>query len=448
MDQQTGTKYSLIYTYGCQMNQADSEKLEGQLRQAGYEATDSQEQADLILINTCCVRESAEKKIYGKIGEFKRLKALNPNLILAIAGCMAQKDREKLLKKAPHVDLVLGTNSADQLVAAIEKIETTREKIVAVWEQSPAFGEEGPAVRHGQLNAWVPIMYGCNNFCTYCIVPYVRGRERSRRPEDILAEIADLGRDGFKEIMLLGQNVNSYGKDADFGFDFADLLTAVDQAGSVPRVRYMTSHPRDMNEKVIEAIASGKTLCEHFHLPIQSGSNEIMRRMNRGYTRDTYRKIVETIRHKIPHASLTTDLIVGFPGETEELFLETLEFIKEIQFDAAYTFLYSKRSGTPAATFDEQVTLDVKKDRLNRLMEVQNEVSLTLNRKLAGEIVEVLVEGPSKNDPTVYTGRTRTNKIVLWDKGATEQAGDFISVKIDKAQTWVLKGTRIDSLSK
>ena len=355
-------KYHTI-TFGCQMNENDSERLAGQLRSIGYSATEDKEDADLILINTCCVRESAEKKIYGKIGELKRLKQENPNLIIAIAGCMAQKDKEKLFKKAPHVDLVIGTHNTHQLVELLGQLESSRDKVLAVWDQAELLAPDVPTIRKSTISAWVPIMYGCNNFCTYCIVPYVRGRERSRPAADIVKEIRQLGDDGFKEITLLGQNVNSYGKDTGSD-DFADLLQAVDNIDSIARIRYMTSHPRDMSEKVMQVVAGSKRICEHFHLPIQSGSDEILKQMNRGYTTADYRQLVAGIRERMPQASLTTDIIVGFPGETEELFQETLECLKTIRFDMAYTFLYSVRSGTPAATMSDQVPLPVKKERL------------------------------------------------------------------------------------
>lgn len=427
-------------TFGCQMNLNDSERLAGQLRTIGYEATENVDQANLILINTCCVRESAEKKIYGKIGEMKKLKLVNPNIIIGVVGCMAQKDKDKILKKYPHVSLVMGTHNIHQLVELIEKIETSREPVLAVWDQAERLAPDVPTVRKGHISAWVPIMYGCNNFCTYCIVPYVRGRERSRPLESILTEIRQLGSEGFKEITLLGQNVNSYGKDLEEQVDFADLLQAVDQIDTIARVRYMTSHPRDMNDKVIDIIKNSKRICEHFHLPIQAGSNTILERMNRGYTTQYYQQLVADIREAIPGASLTTDLIVGFPGETEEQFQETLAFIKDTRYDAAYTFLYSQRSGTPAAQYEGQVPPAMKKARLNHLMELQNEISLEINKELVGKSVEVLVEGPSKNDENKLMGRTRTNKIVLWEKTGKEQIGGLVHVEIDTAQTWVLKG--------
>ena len=433
------TKYYLTLTYGCQMNEADSERLAGQLRVAGYQYTEDMDKADVIIINTCCVRESAEKKIYGKIGELKRLKAANPNLIIGIAGCMAQKDQDKLFQKASHIDLVLGTYNIHQLLELIKEIENSREKVLAVWDQAERLAPDTPTIRKNRISAWVPIMYGCNNFCTYCIVPYVRGRERSRPVSDIMKEIEELGQEGFREITLLGQNVNSYGKDNTNGIDFAGLLKTIDQEAQIERIRYMTSHPRDMNEDVIAVIASSSKVCEHFHLPIQSGSDSVLTRMNRGYTKADYRNLVRKVREVLPDASLTTDLIVGFPGETDQEFEETLKFLQEILFDAAYTFLYSQRSGTPAATMGEQIPLEKKKERLNRLMDVQNQISLELNEKLLGQTLEVLVEGPSKNDPSMMMGRTRTNKIVIWP-AKNEQVGDLAAIHITTAQTWLIKG--------
>lgn len=433
-------KYFTIVTYGCQMNQHDSERLAGQLKSIGYEYTESLSEANFVLVNTCCVRESAEKKIYGKIGELKTLKASNPNLIIGITGCMAQKDREKLFQKAPHIDLVLGTHNVHQLVELVKEFEQTKNHVLAVWDQAERLAPDVPTIRKGSTSAWVPIMYGCNNFCTYCIVPYVRGRERSRPIEDIVKEVHQLGLEGFKEITLLGQNVNSYGKDTTEYGDFADLLAAVDQVETIERIRYMTSHPRDMNDKAISVIANSKKICECFHLPVQSGSDAILKAMNRGYTTDYYRELVAKIRKAIPHASLTTDIIVGFPGETDELFKETLAFIKEMKFDSAYTFLYSKRSGTPAATMTDQIPAQVKQERLQQIMDAQNEISLAINTKLKGQTVTVMVEGPSKNDENRLMGRTGSNKIILWDKQGTEKIGELAKIKIAVAQTWILKG--------
>jgi tRNA-2-methylthio-N6-dimethylallyladenosine synthase len=442
--QNTRQKFYKTYTYGCQMNENDTERLAGQLKSLGFDETETNDQADVIIINTCCVRESAEKKIYGKIGELKRLKTANPNLVIGIAGCMAQKDREKLFKKAPHIDFVIGTHNVHQLKELLNEVGRSREKVLAVWDQAERLAPEVPTIRKNKISAWVPIMYGCNNFCTYCIVPYVRGRERSRPADDILKELGELSAEGFKEVTLLGQNVNSYGKDGDTHSDFADLLKKVDEAKNIERIRYMTSHPRDMNDKVIAAIRNGKKICEHFHLPIQSGSDAILQKMNRGYTGDYYRALVKRIRQAVPNASLTTDIIVGFPGETEQLFEETLRLLKEIEFDAAYTFLYSQRSGTPASTMADQIPQALKKDRLNRLSEVQNEISLAINNRLIGKTVEVLVEGESKNNADKLMGRTRTNKIVIWDKTGRESVGQLVNVEISIAQTWLLKGQLVD----
>jgi tRNA-2-methylthio-N6-dimethylallyladenosine synthase len=438
---QAEKKYYATMVFGCQMNTSDSERLAGQARQLGYTYTEDMFRADLILISTCCVRESAEEKAYGRIGGLKRLKNAKADLIIAVTGCMAQKNREKLLKRVPHVDVLLGTHNLHQLGQCIDEVRLTHKPVVAVWEEAGEKMPDIPVQRRGCVAAWVPIMYGCNNFCTYCIVPYVRGRERSRPIADITKEILVLVEDGFKEVTLLGQNVNSYGKDLHPSQTFADLLIAVDQLPGLERIRYMTSHPRDVSDIMITAIRDGRHICEHFHLPIQSGSNEILKRMNRGYSAETYMKLVEKIRAVVPGASFTTDIIVGFPGETEEHFQETLALVKQVRFDAAYTFLYSKRSGTPAADMAEQVPQEIKKSRLQRLLEVQNRISLEINKKFEGTTVSVLAEGASKKDPGIMMGRTRTHKIVLWP-GDDADVGKIADVKIETAQTWQLKGVK------
>ena len=436
-------RFAEIIVYGCQMNISDAERMEGQLRTIGYERTDAMDEADLILLNTCCVRETAEDKVYGKIGEIKHLKSQNPELILGITGCMAQKESDKLIKRAPHIDFVLGTNKVHELTQVVQEIQRERGHIVDTQLGETELPDDVPVMRGGALSAWVPIMYGCNNFCTYCIVPYVRGRERSRLPEDVVKEVEQAIAQGYKEVTLLGQNVNSYGKDHQQA-DFADLLKMVDAVPGIRRVRFMTSHPKDLSDKVIAAIRDGEHLCEHIHLPVQYGSNRILKAMNRVYTIESYRDLVRRIHEALPEAALTTDLIVGFPGETDDDFQELLAFLKEIRYDSAYTFIYSKRSGTPAATMENQVDELVKKERLNQLMAVQNTISLEINQVLQGKVLEVMVEGPSKHDAAVWNGRTRTNKIVLFPHGE-EQAGDFIQVKITQPQTWVLKGERVDS---
>ncbi len=438
----TKKKKVKMLTYGCQMNFSDAERMTGELARIGYEETEDMNEADLIMINTCAVRETAEDKVYGKIGEIKGLKRQNPNLILGITGCMAQKEGEKLIKRAPHIDFVLGTNKIQQVVATVQALENEEARHIVDTAINEAEMPEDMAInRKTALSAWIPIMYGCNNFCTYCIVPYVRGRERSRLPEDIIAEIKEVVAQGFKEVTLLGQNVNSYGKDHKKA-TFAELLAMVDDIEGIERVRYMTSHPKDLSDEVIEVIKNSKHICTHFHLPVQYGSDNMLKRMNRVYTVAKYKETVRKIREAIPDCSLTTDLIVGFPGETEEDFQQLMEFIAEIRYDAAYTFIYSKRSGTPAAEMPDQIDDECKHQRLNRLMELQNKISLEINQSLEGKIMEVMVEGPSQNNEAVWSGRTSSNKLVLWNHGE-EKIGDLINVRITQPQTWVLKGERV-----
>ena len=427
-----------ILVYGCQMNIADAERMEGQLQAAGYARTEETANADIILINTCCVRETAEDKVYGKIGEVKKIKEKNPKLIFGIAGCMAQKEGDNLMRRAPHIDFVLGTGKVQELTRIIAEIRAEHSPVVDVALSDSEIAEDLPVARGGRFSAWVPIMYGCNNYCTYCIVPYVRGRERSRAPEEVVVEVRRAVAEGYREVTLLGQNVNSYGKDHKEA-DFADLLRMVDEVEGIRRVRFMTSHPKDISDKLIDTIKSGAHICEHIHLPVQYGSSRLLKAMNRGYTVEKYRERALRVREALPEASLTTDLIVGFPGETEEDFAQMLAFLREMRYDSAYTFLYSKRSGTPAATMANQVADDVKHARLNRLMEEQNAISRAINERLMGAELEIMVEGASKNDPRVWSGRTRTNKIVLFPHGA-EREGDFVRVKINQPQTWLLKG--------
>ncbi len=432
-------------TYGCQMNVADSERMAAQLKKIGYENEEDAGKADLVIINTCCVRETAEEKIYGKIGELLHLKRENPALILGVVGCMAQKEGEKLIKRAPHIDFVLGTGKA----AGLNETVTAAENKSRAHQVNTEFADSGDEFKsfarfyptEPKVSAWLPIMQGCNNFCTYCIVPYVRGREYSRRPEEIVAEAETAAKNGCREITLLGQNVNSYGKEyADT--NFADLLRRINAVENLRRVRFMTSHPKDLSDDVIRAMQEGEKICEHIHLPLQHGSDRILKAMNRRYDTARYRELMQKIRDNIKGAAVTTDIIVGFPGETDEDFDKLLDFIREMRFDAAFTFLYSPRSGTPAATMENQVPEKEKKARLTELMNLQNEISLEINEKLRGEVLEIMTEGESKNDPAVWTGRTRTNKQVLFPHGA-EKAGDFIKVKITAPQTWILKGERL-----
>lgn len=431
-----------IINYGCQMNESDSEHYAGQLLDLGYEASADYEHADVVVINTCCVRENAEKKILGKIGEMKRLKRENPDMVLCVAGCMAQEWGKDLQKKYPQVDLVLGTAHVNNFSSILQNHLAGHGRAESVYDDLAIMPQEfeGSFVRKSSFAAWVPIMYGCNNFCTYCIVPYVRGRERSRSAEAICHEIEKAVALGYKEFTLLGQNVNSYGKDRGEEEGFSKLLELVDAIPGVERIRYMTSHPRDMSEAVVRTIAESQHICKNFHIPVQSGSSRIMKAMNRGYDRERYLKLVETIRRCVPDAVITTDLIVGFPGETEKDFEETLDLLRTVEYDDAFTFIYSPRKGTPAAGFEAQVPDAVKHERLDRLMALQSEICLKRNKRLVGRTLAVMVEGPSKSNPAMLSGRTDGNDLVLWPKIRDHAPGDLVNVKMERAQTWLIRG--------
>ena len=431
-----------IINYGCQMNESDSEHYAGQLLDLGYEASADYEHADVVVINTCFVREIAEKMILGKIGEMKRLKRENPDMVLCVAGCMAQEWGKDLQKKYPQVDLVLGTAHVNNFSSILQNHLAGHGRAESVYDDLTIMPQEfeGSFVRKSSFAAWVPIMYGCNNFCTYCIVPYVRGRERSRSAEAICHEIEKAVALGYKEFTLLGQNVNSYGKDRGEEEGFSKLLELVDAIPGVERIRYMTSHPRDMSEAVVRTIAESQHICKNFHIPVQSGSSRIMKAMNRGYDRERYLKLVETIRRCVPDAVITTDLIVGFPGETEKDFEETLDLLRTVEYDDAFTFIYSPRKGTPAAGFGAQVPDAVKHERLDRLMALQNEICLKRNKRLVGRTLAVMVEGPSKSNPAMLSGRTDGNDLVLWPKIRDHAPGDLVNVKMERAQTWLIRG--------
>lgn len=432
-------KFYFLLTYGCQMNESDSERYAGQLESLGYRRTEDMDMADVVLLNTCCVRETAEGKILGKIGELKHVKQHNPNLIIAVAGCMAQEWQDRLFERAPHIDLVIGTHNIHKLVELIRERQAKSGHYLEADMTVPAF-HDLPTKRFQKFFAWVPIMNGCNKFCTYCIVPYVRGREVSRPIADIVREIEEIAKEGYKEITLLGQNVNSYGLDLKDSTDFSALLQAVDRIDGIERVRYMTSHPKDMTFAMIDAIVDSKKVVNHMHLPIQSGSDELLKKMNRGYTVDQYMELVEYARKRIPDLVLTTDIIVGFPGETEEMFCQTLDLLKRVQYDMAYTFIYSPRTGTPAAKMDHQIPQEEKSRRLQRLMDVQNVYSLQLNQAMEHKEYEVIVEGPTKNDENHWFGRTTGNKMIIWEHDGSAAVGDTVKVAVDKGQTWVLKG--------
>ncbi|WP_018133362.1 tRNA (N6-isopentenyl adenosine(37)-C2)-methylthiotransferase MiaB [Effusibacillus pohliae] len=439
-----GKKYH-IKTYGCQMNEHDTEIMAGMLEEMGYTAASNLEEADFILFNTCAVRENAEDKVFGEIGRIKPLKNRNPELILGLCGCMAQEEvvQQMVAKTYPWVDIVFGTHNLHRLPELIDRARHSQETIFEVWDKAGDVVENLPKLRKEGIKAWVNIQYGCNKFCTYCIVPYTRGRERSRLLEDVVAEVKELAAQGFKEITLLGQNVNDYGIDLK-AYDFADLLAACNEVAGIERIRFTTSNPWNFTDKLIATIARCDKVVEHIHLPVQSGNNTILRRMNRGYTREFYLDLVKRIRQAIPNVSLTTDIIVGFPGETEEQFEDTLSLVEEVRFDGAFTFIYSPRAGTPATRFKQQVSEADQKRRLQRLIELQNRISREINDAMKGETVEVLVEGESKTNAEFLQGRTRTNKIVLF-QGPKHLIGQLAQVTVTEPQTFYLKGKLVTS---
>ncbi|GAA5345558.1 tRNA-2-methylthio-N6-dimethylallyladenosine synthase [Planifilum fimeticola] len=441
-------KHYLIKTYGCQMNVHDSETIAGILQSMGYSPTDREEDADVILLNTCAVRENAEDKVFGELGRLKPLKVERPGLILGVCGCMSQEEAviRRILQQHQYVDLIFGTHNIHRLPHLLKEALFGKEMVVEVWSKEGDIVENLPKARQDGLKAWVNIMYGCDKFCTYCIVPYTRGKERSRRPEDVLAEVRELARKGYREVTLLGQNVNAYGKDfTDRTYTFAHLMDDVRKIG-IPRVRFTTSHPRDFDDHLIEVLAKGGNLVEHIHLPVQSGSSDILKRMARKYNREQYLELVRKIREAIPNVSLTTDIIVGFPGETEEQFEETLSLVREVEYDSAFTFIYSPREGTPAARMEDDVPHEVKKERLLRLNRLQDEISRRKNEELRGQVVEVLVEGESKKNPEILSGRTRTNKLVNF-RGPKRLIGEFVQVRISEPLTYTLKGEWVETES-
>ena len=434
-------KLFFIHTFGCQMNEEDSEKLSGMLKSIGYSKSTDIKDADIIIFNTCCVRENAENKVFGNLGELKHLKKKKPELIVAVCGCMMQQEgmADKILSKFPHVNIIFGTHNAYKFPEYLNRVKTEGVQVKEIFNKETEIIEGVPIDRESSVKAFVTIMYGCNNFCTYCVVPYVRGRERSRKSEDIIKEIEDLVAKGYKEVTLLGQNVNSYGKGLEEDIDFAKLLRKINEVQGLKRVRFMTSHPKDLNKDVIYAIKECDKLCEQIHLPVQSGSNRILKKMNRHYTKESYLELVELIKKEIPGVSLTTDIIVGFPGETEEDFLDTLDLVKKVQYDSAFTFIYSRRNNTPADMMLNQVPDADKHHRFDRLVKAVNESVVMKNKEFEGKVTEVLVEGFSKNDETKFTGRTRNGKLVNFT-GENIKAGDLVNVKIVRAQPFSLIG--------
>ena len=434
-----------IKTYGCQMNERDSEIMAGQLRQMGYHPASDEKEAELVIVNTCAVRGSAEEHALGYIGQLKQLKDQSPGLRLAVAGCMAQEPGTIawLKKHASHVDLVFGTHNLHEIPKLLDQVEQSHEMVVDVWKSAGEVVEQLPSQRADGIQAFVNIIYGCDKFCTYCIVPFTRGKERSREIPAVVAEVEALANEGYQDITVLGQNVNSYGHDLVPVRDLADLLGELEKINGVRWLRYTTSHPRDFSQRLIDTIAKSQKITHHVHLPVQSGSNAILKRMNRKYTREHYFDLINRVKTAIPDAVLTTDIIVGFPGETEEDFEATMDLMRQVQYDAAFTFIYSPREGTPAARWEgrDPVPSPVKKERLNRLMGLQYQMSLEANQKLIGRTDIVLVEGLSKKNPNVWAARTHTNKVVLLDRDPAKDLIDrFVPVRITKAKTFYLAG--------
>lgn len=429
-----------VVTFGCQMNERDSEKLKGILKAAGYELTES-EKADVVLYNTCTVRENADTRVFGRLGYLNTIKKKNKEMIIGLCGCMGQEPHivEKLKKSYKFVDLIFGTFNVYKLAELLYVRITSGNSIIDVWEESKEFVELLPTERKYSFKSGVNIMYGCDNFCTYCIVPYVRGREKSRPVEDIVDEIKRLTETGVVEVCLLGQNVNSYGKGLDGNVTFASLLREIEKIDGLQRIRFMTPHPKDLSDEVIEVMANSKKICRHIHLPAQSGSSNILKKMNRNYTREDYLALVDKIKTAMPDISITTDLIVGFPGETEEDFEDTLSLVKEVGYSSAFTFQYSKRTGTPAATFEDQVPEEVMTERFNRLLETVKESS-GCNDDLAGKTMDVLVEGKNEKLEGYLSGRLSNNMLVHF-KGDEDLIGKIIDVHIDESKGFYYFGT-------
>ncbi|MDD2190818.1 MAG: tRNA (N6-isopentenyl adenosine(37)-C2)-methylthiotransferase MiaB [Eubacteriales bacterium] len=430
-----------ITTFGCQMNEHDSETLAGMLEELGYIENANRREADVAIINTCSVRENADKRFFGTLGQLKKVKEERPETVVAVCGCMMQQQHiiDTLKAKYPWVDLVFGTHNIHQFPSLLNNVLNERNKVVDVWDNGGDIIEGLPAKRMYPFKAYVNIMYGCNNFCTYCIVPYTRGRERSRHPGEIVNEVKALAASGVKEITLLGQNVNSYGKGSNFTQDFADLIYMLNDIDGIERIRFMTSHPKDLSNKLIHAFQKCDKLCNSIHLPVQSGSTEILTRMNRKYSKEDYLQLIEKLRDVIPDIAITTDIIVGFPGESDEDFNETMDLVEKVRFDSAFTFLYSIRKGTPAEKYKDQVPESIKHQRFDRLVDRLNEISQEINKSYEGNIVLVLAEGSSKTNTKMISGRTVTGKLVNF-KGPAELTGKLVPIRITEGKTFSLNG--------
>ena len=438
---ETGRKKTYCcVTFGCQMNARDSEKLSGILESIGYERVED-EDADFVIYNTCTVRENANLKVYGRLGTLKTLKEKHPGMLIALCGCMMQEPQvvEKLRKSYRHVDIIFGTHNIYKLAELIRDRLDSGSMIVDVWKDTDQIVEELPEHRKYPFKSGVNIMFGCNNFCSYCIVPYVRGRERSRRPEDIIEEIRRDVADGVVEVMLLGQNVNSYGKNLENPMSFAALLTEIEKIEGLERIRFMTSHPKDLSDELIKVMGSSKKICPHLHLPLQSGSSRILKRMNRKYTKEDYLALVEKIRAACPDISLTTDIIVGFPGETEEDFAETMDVVEKVRYDSAFTFIYSKRNGTPAAAMEDQVPENVIKERFDRLLARVQDIAAKVCARHEGQVMDVLVEQINHQDPGLVTGRLGNNTVVHFP-GDASMIGKLVPVYLKECKGFYYLG--------
>lgn len=438
-----GIRTFFVHSFGCQQNAADSEKIVGMLIEMGFEGAKEASDADIVFFNTCAVRENAELRVFGNVGQLKKAKAENPNMIIALCGCMTQQEHiaEKIKKSYPFVDLVIGTHALHKIPEMLKKILETKKRIFDFAEHDGFIAEGLPVKREGSIKAWLPIMYGCDNFCSYCIVPYVRGRERSRTSEAIINEAKQLVKEGYKEITLLGQNVNSYGKGLEEDITFSELLRRINAIDGDFRIRFMTSHPKDATKELIDTIAECDKVCKNLHLPVQSGSNRILKEMNRRYTVESYLSLIDYAKEKIPSISFSSDLIVGFPGETREEFLETCELIKKVRYDLLYTFVYSKRSGTKAAAMDDPISEKEKGLWLRELLDIQSKITEERFSELVGTTQRILVESLGKHNGTLV-GRTDTNIITEFE-GDESLIGQFVDVKITKAFNWAVVGERI-----
>ncbi len=435
------TRLAHTETYGCQQNVNDTERIRGMLSEAGFGFTEDASEADLVIYNTCAVRENAEQKVFGRLGILKHMKEERPEMMVAVCGCMVQQEHicEKIRRVHDHVDLIFGTHALWRMPELLYRTMTEKGVVVDITDSDGTIAEEIPILRDKTEKAWVSVMYGCNNFCTYCIVPYVRGRERSRRPEDIMAEISSLVAGGTTEISLLGQNVNSYGKDLELDIDFADLLRMVNDIEGVRRIRFMTSHPKDLSDKLIYAIRDCDKVCKQLHLPFQAGSDRVLKEMNRHYDKKQYLEIIDKVKREIQGIALTTDVIVGFPTETNEDFRETLDVLSKVRFDSIFSFIYSRREGTPAAKLEPVLSDEEIHRNFNELLELQNRICKEKNLEYVGRTEEVLVDGGSKTDKNMMTGRTDSGKIVNFEAPQSLK-GQYVSVKITGARQWSLEG--------